>query len=139
MPQEEEKEQPEVKTDEDWKKAVEEERERLREEEKAESARGKQTTREAFPEPSIPVFMAGLYTQCLVALGELDNPATGERRPNRAEAEYLIDVIALLWAKMEGNLETEEEAYVQDILTDLRMRYVSGGGSGPAEPEEEQE
>ncbi|MFO7956398.1 MAG: DUF1844 domain-containing protein [Candidatus Brocadiia bacterium] len=136
MPEEQDKQQPEIKTDEEWKKAVQEERERLREQEGGEAGEGEQPTREAFPEPSIPVFMAGLYTQCLVALGDLQNPATGEREPNRAEAEYLIDVIALLRGKMEGNLEPEEESYVQNILTDLRMRYVSGAGGGQSEEEE---
>jgi hypothetical protein len=135
MPEEQDKQQAEIKTDEEWKKAVQEERERLREEE-GEAGEGEQPAREAFPEPSIPVFMAGLYTQCLVALGDLQNPATGEREPNRAEAEYLIDVIALLRGKMEGNLEPEEESYVQNVLTDLRMRYVSGAGGGQAEEEE---
>lgn len=127
MPDEETSGEPEVKTDEAWKKAVQEERERLREQEQQPGGGGR-AEREEIPEPNIPVFMAGLYTQCLVALGEMENPATGKREPNRAEAQYLIDVIALLKEKMEGNLDPDESRYVQDLLTDLRMRYVSGAG-----------
>jgi hypothetical protein len=77
------------------------------------------------------VFMAGLYTQTLMALGELENPLTGEKRRNADEAAMLIDTIAMLQAKTRGNLTPEESSYVQNVLTDLRMRYVRA-----AEPSE---
>ena len=121
--------------DEDWKKAVEEERRRLREEEDRGAATQPPGADDAgrFPEPSVPIFMAGLYTQTLMALGDLEIPGTGERRRNVAEAQYLIDTIALLSQKMAGNLDEEEAAYVQNLLTDLRMRYV--GATGGAQQE----
>ena len=53
------------------------------------------------------------------------NPATGQKAVDVEEAAYMVDTIAMLQAKTKGNLTPEEDAYVQNILTDLRMRYVN--------------
>jgi len=125
--------------DEDWKKAVAEEKERLRREREAS---GEATdARSPLPEPDIRVFMAGLYTQTLICLGEMENPVTGERKENLPEAQYLIDTIGMLQQKTSGNLTPDEGAYVENILYDLRMRFVNatakqgaaGGGKEAAQ------
>ena len=69
--------------------------------------------------------MAGLYAQTLVLLGEMENPATGRKAADIEEAAYMVDTIAMLQARTKGNLTPEEDAYVQNVLTDLRMRYVN--------------
>jgi hypothetical protein len=75
--------------------------------------------------------------QTLAALGAIENPVTGKRESNRREATYMIDTIGMLQEKMKGNLSAEEEAYVRDILTDLRMRYVSGPPPDAPQADEE--
>ncbi|MFO8007837.1 MAG: DUF1844 domain-containing protein [Candidatus Brocadiia bacterium] len=133
--EEQQEEQSRIHVDEEWKRAVQEEKARLREQEEGTRPRpgaGPAAGKGPLPEPSIPIFLAGLYTQTLVELGELENPASGKREQRLEEAEYLIDTISLLRDKMEGNLDDEEQAYVQNVLTDLRMRYVSAQGGGEA-------
>ncbi len=129
--------EPEVHVDEDWKSSVRDEKQRLKEEgREAAAPEGEaRAARRSFPEPSIPVFLAGLYTQTLIALGEIENPLTGKKQQSPDEAEYLIDTIALLQEKTEGNLEPEESAYVQNVLTDLRVRYVNRTGQGETSAE----
>jgi hypothetical protein len=125
-------EEPHVQVDEDWKKAVAEEKERLRERAESESPKTASTQGAAsakMPAPTLASFMAGLYTQTLMALGDLENPFTKERETNAAEASFLIDTIAMLQRKMEGNLTEQEADYVQKLLTDLRMRYVNSTSS----------
>ncbi len=123
-----------VHVDEGWKKQVAEERERLREREQ--QVRAEQPERTQMPEPTIQVFMAGLYTQTLMAMGALENPLTGEKTTDLPEAEYLIDTIAMLRDKTRGNLSEEEESYVEGLLYDLRMRYVNvADRSAETEPE----
>jgi hypothetical protein len=136
--QEPNEERPDIHVDEDWKKAVADEKQRLREQEQA--AGSDEAAPEAgptqYPEPTIPVFLAGLYTQTLVALGVLENPLSGERTKNVAEAAYLIDTIGMLKEKTDGNLTEEEDAYFEHVLYDLRLRYVSAAGEPPqAQPE----
>jgi hypothetical protein len=115
-----------IHVDEDWKKSVAEERERLR----GEAGEAAETTPPSpeggrLPEPSVQVFMAGLYTQTLIGLGDLENPISGKREFRPDEVSYLIDTIAMLRSKMEGNLSADETSYVDNLLYDLRMRYVA--------------
>ncbi len=138
--EEQRQEEQRAKADQEWKEQVQEEQERLKQKEgrarPAGAAAGE--TRQNFPEPSIPVFMAGLYTQTLIALGDIEDPVSGRKEPNLAEAEYLIDTVAMLAEKTGGNLEGEEETYVQNVLSDLRMRYVNASRSEQESPEPEQ-
>ncbi len=123
--------EPRVQADEDWKKSVAEEKERLRREEQAAAA---EDAAEAGPPPEadLRIFLAGLYTQTLVCLGEIAHPASGETEQSLPEAQYLIDTIAMLKDKTKGNLTPEEAAYVDNILYDLRMRFVSASARGTA-------
>jgi hypothetical protein len=129
-------EAPEIQVDEDWKKSVAEEKEKLREEDvAAEPAAEEAAARPTgpLPEPDVLTFMSGLYMQTLAALGAIENPVTGKHERNLEEASYMIDTIGMLNDKMQGNLTRDEEAYVQSMLTDLRMKYVAG----PQEPDSE--
>ena len=124
------KEEAELHVDEDWKKSVVEERERLGEEQVRQR---KQQVREQavpkeLPAPDFRVFVAGLYTQTLMALGEVENPVTKEKGRDLSEAQYLIDTIDMLRLKTQGNLSSEEEGYLSSLLNDLRMRYVDAAG-----------
>jgi hypothetical protein len=119
------KERPKVHVDEEWKRTAAEEKKKLREEERQRRRQeAEQPRRGPYPPPTFEGFMAGLYTQTLIALGELDNPFTGQRSTSTDEAALLVDTIAMLQAKTQGNLTVEESSYVQKLLTDLRMRYV---------------
>ncbi|HXW82992.1 MAG TPA: DUF1844 domain-containing protein [Candidatus Binataceae bacterium] len=75
-------------------------------------------------EITFATFVVGLSTEALAALGEMPNPATGERSRDLRAAQQLIDIIGMLRDKTRGNLEKEEESLVDAILFDLRMKYV---------------
>ncbi|MCK4374269.1 MAG: DUF1844 domain-containing protein [Candidatus Brocadiae bacterium] len=119
--------EPKVHVDQEWKEAVAAEKERLRkqEAEKKRAPSGQQAGRRPSPEPTIDTFMAGLSTQALLALGEIENPLTHKREVDINGAAFLIDTIAMLQKKTEGNLTAEESAYLQQVLTELRMLYVN--------------
>jgi hypothetical protein len=129
MADEEQGREPTPQADEDWKKAVAEEKERLRREQEAAPGEGGGPP----PEVTFAGFVAGLYTQTLMALGELEDPRTGRRERRPGEAALLIDTLGMLKDKTEGNLTDQEADYLQRLLTDLRMRFVSP----PSEPAEE--
>jgi uncharacterized protein DUF1844 len=84
------------------------------------------TAREPASEPEInfATFLVGLSTEALAALGEMPNPATGQRTRDLGAAQQLIDIIAMLQEKTRGNLERDEESLIEAILFDLRMKYV---------------
>ena len=125
------------RVDEGWKKSVAEEQDRMKEEQQArtqEEPRAKE-----LPEPDFRVFVAGLYTQTLMALGEVENPLTHKREKNLPESQFLIDTIDMLKQKTQGNLSSEEDSYLVSLLHDLRMRYVSAAGQPAQEEQEKQE
>ena len=53
------------------------------------------------------------------------DPNTGERaEPNLAAAAQMIELIAMLQERTKGNLHEPEEQLVDDLLYELRMRFV---------------
>lgn len=76
------------------------------------------------PPITFGTFLVGLSTQALACLGEIPNPIDGERRTDLLGARELIDILSLLQAKTRGNLEKDEEELLENVLFDLRLRYV---------------
>jgi len=116
---------PQFRVDEQWKKSVAQDRERATQDKKAESAPAQEEPAGKYPEPDFRVLLAGLYSQTLMALGEMEHPVTKKRAADMREAQYLVDTIDMLRTKTKGNLSPEEESYVNGLLHDLRMRYVN--------------
>ena len=78
-------------------------------------------------EPSITFtgFVLSLATTAAVHFGDIADPGTGERsEPNLAAAQQMIDIIAMLQEKTKGNLADPEARLVDDLLYELRLRYV---------------
>jgi len=58
------------------------------------------------------------------ALGMVPDPATGRRRIDRAAAQEMIDLLAVLEQKTRGNLSFEESNFLSRVLYDLRLAFV---------------
>jgi len=81
------------------------------------------------PTITFSLFVLSLAASAEIHLGSLPQPGTDKPgRPNLTEASHLIEVIAMLKEKTEGNLDEQEERLVDSVLFDLRMRYVEAAG-----------
>jgi len=70
-------------------------------------------------------FLLWLATMAAVQFGDLPDPVTGEPvEPNVPAAGHMVDVIGMLQEKTAGNLEPGEAKLLEDLLYELRMRYV---------------
>ena len=70
-------------------------------------------------------FLLWLATMAAVQFGDLPDPATGEPVvPNVPAAGHLVEVISMLQEKTSGNLSPTEAKLLDDLLYDLRMRFV---------------
>lgn len=70
-------------------------------------------------------FILSLATSAAVHFGDIADPNTGEKlEPNLPAAAQMIELIALLQQKTRGNLIEPEERLVDDLLYELRLRYV---------------
>ena len=74
---------------------------------------------------SFAQFIISLGTTAAVHFGDLPDPATGERgETDLIAATQMIELLALLQDKTRGNLEPAESKLLEDLLYDLRMRFV---------------
>jgi hypothetical protein len=81
-------------------------------------------------------FVLSLVHTAAVHFGDVDDPNTGERYPpNLPLAQQMIEILAMLEEKTRGNLSAEERQLIDQVLYELRLRYVEvsrdGGGAGP--------
>ena len=65
-----------------------------------------------------------LYFPALIQLGLMEDPATGQRVENLPLAKRGIDLLDLLKDKTKGNLEKDEEEFLEDALNQLKMTYL---------------
>ena len=76
------------------------------------------------PEVNFNSLIFSLSSSALLHIGEIADPHTGEKKKDLTLAKHTIDIIAMLKEKTKGNLSEEEDKFLEDILTDLRWRYV---------------
>ena len=66
----------------------------------------------------------GLQQAAMVALGKLMNPMSGKIERNLEGARNTIDTLAAIEARTRGNLESDEQRVLTQVLTDLRMNFL---------------
>jgi len=76
------------------------------------------------PEVNFATFIFSLSSSALFHFGEVPDPATGTKKKSLPLAKHTIDILAMLDEKTKGNLTSDEEQLLKNILYDLRMRYV---------------
>ncbi|MBI5504821.1 MAG: DUF1844 domain-containing protein [Deltaproteobacteria bacterium] len=69
-------------------------------------------------------FVVGLATQALMFMGAMPAPSGQQIERNLGEASVIIDILSMLERKTAGNLAEDEARLIEDILYDLRMRFV---------------
>ena len=79
---------------------------------------------EPLPEINFSAFVISLSTQALMHLGEIANPMSGKVEIDVPVAKQMIDILAMLKDKTRNNLNASEDRLMDDILYDLRMKYV---------------
>lgn len=85
------------------------------------------------PEVTFTAFVMSMNTSALFHLGEISDPASGEKNQDMVLAQHSIDILALLEQKTRGNLTDEEQDLLKHVLYDLKMRYVRAASESPPE------
>ncbi len=79
---------------------------------------------EPLPEINFSAFIISLSTQALMNLGEIADPRSGSVAKDIPVAKQMIDIIGMLREKTKGNLNGGEDKLMEEMLFDLRMKYV---------------
>jgi hypothetical protein len=73
---------------------------------------------------SFTAFVLSLASTAAIHFGDLPDPSGEPSAPNLAGAAQMIDILALLDQKTRGNLTAEERQVLEQVLYELRMRYI---------------
>jgi uncharacterized protein DUF1844 len=86
---------------------------------------------------SFTQFVVSLASSAAIHFGDLPDPNTGAPAEVSLEgASQMIDILALLEEKTRGNLTLEERQVLEQVLYELRLRFVqaTSGGKRIIEP-----
>jgi hypothetical protein len=77
------------------------------------------------PELDFSSFILSLAATAQVSLGAAPDPTTGKpEQQNLPAAKQMIDILGIVKDKTTGNLSTEEQGLLDNILYSLRLQYV---------------
>ncbi len=143
-------EEPKIIIDEDWKSQVEREREEAQKLVKEEPAPDDAKEDEAQEEHTLfEQLVSGFAAQTMVALGLIVPKDAPQVVVDLDHARYMIDTLAMLKEKTQGNLLPREEGTLSEAVAELQRAYamraqqvqeaaLQGGGNKPQPPRADQ-
>ncbi|MEE8359694.1 MAG: DUF1844 domain-containing protein [Candidatus Omnitrophota bacterium] len=101
--------------DESWKDSAQKEK-----------AKAQQDSQEPLQfESNFNTLISGIAMEGLIFLGEIPSPITKKKEESLGQAKYAIDTLTLLKEKTKGNLTAEEANSLDNILYELRTKFVA--------------
>jgi hypothetical protein len=91
--------------------------------------RGHWSDNELLYEFAFSTFVLSLSTSALVHLGELPDPITNAKEINLQLAKQTISIIEMLKEKTKGNLTKDEESLLDNVLYDVRLKFIKSSGA----------
>jgi hypothetical protein len=86
----------------------------------------------AEPQLTFTAFVLSLASSAAIHFGDLPDPISGDKaEPNLEGASQMIEILALLEQKTRGNLTAEERQLLEQVLYELRLRFVEAAGGKP--------
>ena len=82
-------------------------------------------------------FVLSLASTAAIHFGDMPDPISGQMSElNLGGAAQMIEILSLLEQKTRGNLTAEERQILEQVLYELRVRFVdaTGGGKRIIEP-----
>ena len=76
------------------------------------------------PKVTFTTFAMSIGSSALVQLGEVPDPETGRTVTDLRLAKHSIDVLTMLYEKTKGNLDEAEDRLLNEILYEVRMKFV---------------
>ena len=83
------------------------------------------------PALSFTAFVLSLASTAAIHFGDLPDPLSGERAEENLDgAAQMVEILGLLEQKTRGNLTAEERQVLEQVLYELRLRFVEAAGGG---------
>ena len=83
--------------------------------------------------------ISSLVHSVWISLGKIKNPMTDKIERNLFGASMNIDMLDMLYKRMDGNLSEQEESYLSHVLSEIKMNYIEEKKLGDDSPEDKKE
>jgi hypothetical protein len=85
---------------------------------------------------SFLAFVLSLAHTAAVHFGDVPDPVSGAKDASLPAAQQMIDILALIEEKTRGNLTAEERQLLDQVLFELRLRFIEASkpDAAPDEP-----
>jgi hypothetical protein len=75
-------------------------------------------------EANFSTLVLSIGSSAAMALGLAPNPVNGQMEKDLELARFNIDLLRMLRDKTKGNLNADEQRFIESICTDLQMKFV---------------
>ena len=76
-------------------------------------------------EANFSTLILSIGSSAAMALGLAPNPMTNKMEKDLNLARFNIDLLRMLRDKTRGNLNPDEQKFIESIVTDLQMKFVT--------------
>lgn len=76
-------------------------------------------------EASFSVLLMSIASSAVMAMGLAPDPQSGQVSQDKELARFNIDLLVVLQDKTKGNLSSDESKFLENLVSDLQMKYVS--------------
>ena len=76
-------------------------------------------------EASLSMLIMSIASSAVTAMGLAPNPQTGQTSKDKNMARFNIDLLVVLQQKTKGNLTADEAKFLENLISDLQMKFVS--------------
>ena len=83
--------------------------------------------------------ISSLVHSVWISLGKIKNPMSDKIERNLFAASMNIDMLDMLYKRMDGNLSEQEESYLSHVLSEIKMNYIEEKKLGDDLPEKKKE
>jgi hypothetical protein len=76
-------------------------------------------------EASFSVLAMSVASSAAMSLGLAPNPQSGAVSTDKGMARFNIDLLVMLQEKTKGNLTADEQKFLDAVINDLQIKYVT--------------
>jgi hypothetical protein len=76
-------------------------------------------------EASMSVLVMSIASSALMAMGLSPDPQSGDLSKDKDLARFNIDLLIVLKQKTNGNLTQDESQFIEHLISDLKMKFLS--------------
>lgn len=76
-------------------------------------------------EINFSTFVLSLTSSAFYYLGDIPDPMTGQTQENLPAVQQTIDILTMLKAKTQNNLDHEEQKLLEQLIYELQMKYIA--------------